>query len=275
MTNAYSDRLHAQLAGYARAELANLDDGISSAGDPLAPHPHSLSPDAYKANILPGIRDAFWSWFEALEPRIKLQATFHDLSSSQAVAFNLFFPFLQDGRVDQRLLDVLGVRGRDYTGTFEKVLDEEEGACFDFYLEAHSGARIFVDLKLAEAHFGRCEADAGHIQKLERHYRPDLHDHVDAKWLEPQAFFGNHRVMRNLSYLGRHPGSGAVFIFPRVNACLKDEEQAIKQIVSKSLAPRVAILYLEYLVERILTATASDPALHEHFLRFRAKYICL
>lgn len=275
MAHDYHDRLLQQLAAYRRAELGDAAEPGATANDDERARGHVLPKDAARANILPGIRDAFWSWFDALEPPHTLDASFHDLGSSQALAFNLFFPFLKEGRADRRLLTLLGLKGGEYMADFGKAVDAEESASFDFYMESASGQRICFELELAGASFGSAESDAAHVQMLERHYRPCLHDLIDAKWLEPAAFCAHYTVMRTLSCLGRYADSGVVFIFPRANERLKEEEQAIKQIVSKSLAPRVAILYLEYLVERILNATAGDDALHEHFLRFRAKYICL
>jgi hypothetical protein len=80
-------------------------------------------------------------------------------------------------------------------------------------------------------------------------------------------------VLSNLSYLGRHPDSGLVFIFPKANERLMTADETIKKIVSKRLAPRVAILYLEYVVARILTSVDDDETLRRHFLDFQAKYI--
>jgi hypothetical protein len=202
-------------------------------------------------------------------------AAYDHPAPTRAMAFDLFSPFLDEGRVDARLLKVLGVSGDGYRGEFDKVLDPEENTRFIFYNQADSGMRIFFDVKLAEEGFGACADDERQRDALDRHYRPHLRDHVDAKWLEPAKFFGNHEVLRNLSYLGRYPDSGMVFIYPKANECLKDAEEEIKHIVSRTLAPRVAILYLEYLVERMLEATADDPGLHEHLLAFRDKYICL
>jgi hypothetical protein len=202
-------------------------------------------------------------------------AAYDHPAPTRAMAFDLFSPFLDEGRVDARLLKVLGVSGAGYRGEFDKVLDPEENTRFIFYMQADSGMRIFFDVKLAESGFGGCDDDERHRDALERRYRPHLREHVDAKWLEPAKFSGNAEVMRKLSYLGRYPESGVVFIYPKANDRLKDAEEEIKHIASKSLAPRIAILYLEYLVERILEATADDAALHEHFLAFRDKYICL
>jgi hypothetical protein len=276
MANPYAEKLLQQLAGYKQRALPGVPDGTSKHSGEVRPYAHILPDESYQSNILPGIRDAFWRWFESQAPALTLQPLFHHLDSSQAMAFNLFFPFLRDGGVDERLLDVLGISAEaGYEGRFEKVLDPAENTRFDFYLEGPSGLKIFFDVKLCEDGFGSCDDDEHHRQKLERHYRPHLHEHVDAKWLEPEAFFANYRVLRNLSYLGRHPDSGLVFIFPKASEPLMEAENSIKMIVSKSLAPRIAILYLEYLVERILEAVADDEALRKHFLEFRDKYVCI
>ena len=185
-------------------------------------------------------------------------------------AFDLFHPMLDGGRVDRRLLTVLGlVEAGHYTGTFHPA----EGTSFDFCMESPGGLKLFFALKLAEDEFGRCENDTPHQEELEQHYRPLLRDHLDAKWLEPARFCANHEVLRHLSYLGRYPESGVAFIFPRARPKLESAEATIKQIVSKSLAPRVAIFYLEYVVQRILDAVADDPALTSHYLAFRDKYL--
>jgi hypothetical protein len=176
--------------------------------------------------------------------------------------------------VDPRLLQVLGIsRQTRYEGHFEKILDRDENTAFDFYMEAESGRTIFFDLKLAETGFGLRADDERHRHMLERHYRPHLQEHVDEKWLEPTTFLAHHEVLSKLSYLGRHADSGLVFIFPRANKHLMAAETPIKQIVSKSLAPRLAIFYLEYLVERILAAVADDEPLRSHFLEFREEYV--
>jgi hypothetical protein len=196
------------------------------------------------------------------------------MRAASSAAFDLFSPFLRNGAVDKRLLQVCGIPpGTDYEGHFARVLDPEESTSFDFYMEARSGRRIFFDLKLAESSFGICADDERHRQKLAHHYRPHLHQHVDAKWLEPATFFANCEVLSKLSYLGRYADSGLAFIFPRANEKLMASQMVIKQIVSKSLAPRLAIFYSEYLVERILAAVADDEALCRHFVEFRKKYL--
>lgn len=193
--------------------------------------------------------------------------------TSAAMTNDLFSPFMQNGRVDARLLRALGIPEGDYEGHFGKVLDPAEGTVFDFCMESDSGRRYFFDTKLSEAVFGSSADDDRNREKLERHYRPHLHERVDAKWLEPAAFFAHCEVLGHLSYLGRYADSGVVFVFPKANAGLMEAEETIKQIVSKTLAPRVAVLYLEYLVGRILEAVEEDAALRAHFLRFLVTHV--
>jgi len=198
------------------------------------------------------------------------------MAGADAWAFKLFSFFVREGGVDPRLLQVLGIpRETRYEGHFGKVLDREEATAFDFYMEGESGRRIFFDLKLAETGFARGADDERHRYGLERLYRPHLQEHVDEKWLEPATVLAHYEVLRKLSYLGRHADSGLVFIFPRANKHLMAAETPIKQIVSKRLAPRLAIFYLEYLVERILAAVADDESLRRHFLKFRDQYVAI
>ena len=271
MTDTYATRLLAQLSAHKKLHHPDVPEGTWRD----APYAHVLPKEHYAANILPTIRDDFWRWFERQEGKITLDERFHHLDSSQAMAFNLLFPFVRGGTIDRRLLQVLGLAdGTAYTGCFEKLLHPEESTRVDFYMGSAAGRRIFVELALSEEDFGRCAEDQAHHDEFREHYRPYLQDHVDAKWLEPAAFCASYEALRKLSYLGRYPDSGVAFIFPKANEGLREAEATIKQIVSKSLAPRVAILYLEYVVEKILIAVADDAQLRRHYLAFRDKYVC-
>ena len=274
--NDYQARLTERLAQYKSQHLPRVDDGAWHHRGTAHSYQHILPKDNHRLNILSGIRDPFWLWFESVRPSVSLHQFFHHLNSSQAMAFNLFFPFLTDGTVDKRLLKALGISDTaDYSGCFENVVHPEENTNFDFYMESSEGRRIFFELKLSEEGFGSCADDERHQRKLREQYEPHLRRHVDEKWLEPKTFFANYQVMRNLSYLGRYPDSGVVFIFPKANERLRESEQTIKHVASNSLAPRVAIFYLENLVARILEAVADDEPLHLHYLAFRDKYICI
>jgi len=258
--DSYKNRLTERQAAYAAVHL---------------PSRKSAAED-YRLNILPEIRERFAAWSDTAEPAIPSQEGFHRLDSSQAMAINLLFPFMDEStaRVDARILQCLGLPPiLQYEGAFQKVLDEREGTRFDFYLEEAGGQKIFFNLKLAETTFGSCENNAEHRQIFDRECRTFLADRIDAEWLREETFWKHERILRHVAYLGRHPDSGLVFIYPKANERLTESDNVIKRIVSKSLAPRVAILYLEPLLTRILKATEGDAALHTHFVEFGEKYL--
>jgi hypothetical protein len=207
---------------------------------------------------------------------VKLHRFFHHLNSSQALCFNLFFPFIgEDGKtVDSRLVKALGIDDQGcYTGYFEKVFDKDENTNFDFYLESDSGQKVFFELKYSEAEFGSCKNDPKHCDKLEKHYRPLLQEYIEASWLEEKTFFRNYQVLRNMSYLGRHRESRLFFIFPKASESLAKSGETIAKIQAKSFGERVRVLYLEDLVERILDVTKDDPTLQHYFQEFKKKYV--
>src|SRR5690242_9119482 len=134
----YQDRLTRQLRDYKARHSPALEDGNGSGAGEPSTSPDILPKDQYRLNILSGIRERFWRWFETVDLPLTRDPFFHHLNSSQALAFNLFFPFVDEStkRVDSRLLQALGLSADlSYVGEFEKVLDRAENTSFDFYLE--------------------------------------------------------------------------------------------------------------------------------------------
>jgi hypothetical protein len=88
---------------------------------------HILPGGSTRLNIVPRVRDAFWTWFDTptTRPAPKLHPFFGHLTSSQAFAFNLFFPFLT-GPASARtmLLRALGLPLDAITDwAFEAIVD--------------------------------------------------------------------------------------------------------------------------------------------------------
>ncbi len=167
----YQTRLTEHFLAFKADHLPGLEDGTWSYRGTPKSYAHILPKEQFQLNILPGIRDRFWRWFKSANPPITQHQYFHHLNSSQALAFNLFFPFLNQTtcRVDSRLLRVLGVPADGpYSGQFEKVFDRDENTNFDFYLEGPAEHKVFIEFKLSENEFGSCVNDERHCQKLER-----------------------------------------------------------------------------------------------------------
>jgi hypothetical protein len=82
----FNERVRKHAADYKRTVLGVTEDGLWKG----KPYPHILPYKLDRLNILPSIRDQFWTQFPDME--IQLHRDFHHLNSSQAVAFNLFYP---------------------------------------------------------------------------------------------------------------------------------------------------------------------------------------
>jgi hypothetical protein len=133
---------------------------------------------------------------------IKLHMYFHHLSSSQAFAFNLFFPFFLSGPGPARELSgALGV-DQDVTSDwqFEHIPDRDEGTNADVMWRT-SEARVFCEVKLSETGFGTAKNDVEHQLKLVKIYRPRLNNIVSRDLLQEATFFKNYQLLRNISLL--------------------------------------------------------------------------
>src|SRR5688572_18033974 len=114
----FGQSVQAHLSGYKRTVLGLAENG-NWRGKSYA---HILSYDLNELNILPSIRERFWSDLPGM--KIKLHRDFHHLNSSQAVAFNLFYPAMV-GLDAGMLLTRVGIHGAREEFCFEKVLDEK------------------------------------------------------------------------------------------------------------------------------------------------------
>jgi hypothetical protein len=276
-TSPYSHKLNQHQALYKESWLAVTEPGMwVLKGKPLS-YRYIVAREQHALNLLRGIRRSCLAYLESYSPPIKLHKYFHHLNSSQAMCFNLFFPFV-DGDLGRMasLLQVLGLPRQEWKGCFEKVLVEEEGTSFDFQLENENGVRVFFELKLSETGFGTADGRRyaeKYATKLEKHYRVPLQDIVRPKWLKLETLCRHYEILRNISYLGRHPSSRLYFIYPEANTALESDVAAIKEICSYRLVDRVTLLPLEDLVERILDLGVPDAALQSHFTEFKQKYI--
>ena len=123
--NPYRETTLAHLAEYKRTQL-----GVSADGrwhHDTKPYAHFLPEDQRELNILPHIRADFWAF--AASAGIRLHRDFHHLTSLQAFAFNLFFPFRGAGaEARAALARALGLSDVQITDVhFDVVLDLDKG----------------------------------------------------------------------------------------------------------------------------------------------------
>lgn len=271
----YQLRLREHLARYKRDVLGVEEDGTWRHRGKGIPYPHILPAGKTQLNVLEGFRDEFWAYFEKQrreEPRpAKLHRDFSHLNSSQALAFNLFFPLLGSAHAEPAaLLDALGCPPEPIARwRFEEVLNPREGTNFDVAITLASGRRVLVEVKLTESEFGTCADDNEHQRKLVDIYMDRLAIKVAPDALRAAAFFARYQILRNISYAGE--GTIVIFLVPRGNEALADGAAFIADALLSPYREAVRVVYLEDLVARLITTLEGSP-LAKDLAAIAAKY---
>jgi hypothetical protein len=213
----YIERLRRHLADYREREL-KVPAG--EWGTPPREYGHILPPQHKQLNIIEPLRANFWRAHAA--HRWRLHRFFHHLTSSQAFAFNLFFPLypnLPPSFMETRRL--LSLRGTDPVAVdFEVELSGGDGTNIDVLLTDHEDRRTVVEVKLTEAAFGRARPNCRHLVKLANKYAPSLRGRVADSVLEPAAFFRDYQLYRNLAQLRPGLDDRVVLLLPKARSRL-------------------------------------------------------
>jgi hypothetical protein len=246
------------------------------------PYPHILPPELYQLNILGTIKKKFWEYynFDNQDLKSTRHINFHHLNSSQAMCFNLFFPFVMENyRYLPILLDTLQLPQHEVTeASFEKIVDIEEGTNFDFFIKYKNGTQILFETKLSETTFGTAKKDVNHLNKYELIYKQRIKNSISNKYQQPQHFFNHYQLIRNLSYLGQDNRNTLFFIYPIENRSLdKNLMGNLSDILNGKYADRVIVGHLENLVNALLSRfkDKEHSLLKKHFDWFVVKYIVL
>jgi hypothetical protein len=237
---------------------------------------HILPKPLAKENLAGPLRDACWAYVHGPAQGIKLHRFFHHLNSSQAMCFNLFYPFVaEQDKAMPILLETLGLPPTTVSPAFERVLDRRENTNFDFSLETTKGPFAFFEVKLSEDGFGEADAKQPdkYAWKLREFHQESLSRYIDGSWLELHAFMLRYQVLRNISYTCKFPQSTLFFVAPRANEKLRDSLAEIPDICRNGLTNRVRVLYLEDLIVKLEQASAGDRTLSTHWQHFRQKYL--
>jgi hypothetical protein len=99
----YDELIKSNLASYKLKRLGVEQNGVWKKNN--SRYKHILSECLKNLNILETFRREFWEYYESGQlGAIKLHPDFHHLNSSQAMAFNLFFPFMYQNKLFLPLL---------------------------------------------------------------------------------------------------------------------------------------------------------------------------
>ena len=88
---------------------------------------HILPQALREHNVVPSIRASFWRYADEKGLRHQLHRDFHHLTSSQAFAFNLFFPVVTHQYATNVVLSLVGLAAQSVEWEFEAVVDPREG----------------------------------------------------------------------------------------------------------------------------------------------------
>ncbi len=231
-----------------------------------------LPQSLFHLNIIETYRKEFWS-YKNERPEVRPHQDFHHLNSSQAMCFNLFFPFVGEGAFPS-LLKVLEIEANGVReAAFEKVLPGKEGTHFDFFLRLSDGRKILLETKLTEG-FGGTSKDDEHEKKFEKIYQPKMEGRIAPDYCEMEPFLKNYQILRNIWWLDSNGKDALYFIFPkRRRAELKDHLQVAEKGPVQELRRCVHVLDLEDLVNKIQRSPlAQNPRVAAHFELFGEKY---
>lgn len=267
----YQTSLKKHMANYKSYRLGIDEAGLFEKNG--GTYRHILPVKLRRLNLLEGIRGEF-SIYQGEHPDIKLHKYFHHVNSSQALTFNLFYPFFASGGSDAAVLtQAMGLPGNPVEWHFEYVPDKTEGTNVDVAWRDHVGTWVFCEVKLSEQTFGIAKADERHEKKLRKIYLPRLENMVSNDFLEFKNFRRHYQILRNISLLSTHEGSHVVFLLPRENTVLQPALQNVIANLNPSILDLVHVIYLEELLHTLELSDDISPAIKVYIGQLAEKYV--
>jgi hypothetical protein len=207
----------------------------------------------------------------------KLHIYFNHLNSSQALAFNFFYPFIIERRMDL-ICKAFGFNEALDSCAFEKVFPGKEGTNFDFYMKFKSGTGVFVEIKYTEDGFGKAKNDEKHRAKFINTYSPGLVNKINPVYLNKEMVFKYYQFMRYVYYLQSNTVDKAIFIYPRGNRIVQKQlDFLLGNVIHDDYKNKILPLLWEDLIERVnglLTAEQNEKniKLKTHLIMMKDKY---
>ena len=253
--DSYQKRVVRHLGEYKEQRLGVREKGTFTHRGTEREYRHILPRALRWLNIPEPFRMEVRQHIEASD-HIKLHKNFDHLNSSQAFALALFVPYLL--RAPDVMGKALGVHGFEQWD-FEVVPNEDEGTNVDVWWSTR-GQETYCEVKLSESEFGGATADKRHLDKLAHIYAPSLRGKVADELLEPKTFFANYQILRNV-WLAARPGhekDRVLFLFPEGNVAVGAQLNAALELVGPSVRPRVSVIHVESLLERLAAVRSVD-----------------
>lgn len=266
----YAQILQRHLAAYKASRLGVKEAGTFLHNGRELHYAHILPKELRWLNILEPIRAEVREYLEQ-HPDVKPHRFFHHLNSSQAFAFNLFFPYFEQG-APLALLQAMGVPGQVAGWQPEYVADASEGTNVDVMWYGSNGSKTFCEVKLSEQEFGIAKDDRRHRQKLDEIYKPVLTGQCNPELLEPSSFFARYQLMRNVWLAAKYPGATVIFLVPRANSALWQQLAPFMAQLAPSLGSRVHAVATEDVLAVLASEKQKQPGLAWYAKLLQEKY---
>jgi hypothetical protein len=268
----YQNDLKKHLAEFKRVNLGITAPGLFRYRGRDLQRDHILPLAMASANLLEEAEPAA-SAFLATHPR-KRHQFFHHLNSSQAFAFNLFFPYFSgEPESASALLGALGQEGILAEWEPEAVPAPDEETNIDVCWNTTDGVRTFCEVKLSEADFGKADDDARHRAKLLDVYSHLLTGHLEPARLERLAFFKSYQFNRNVWHMVRADRSRLIFLLPRSNAGLWTLLQRLLSGVVPCTRERISVVAIEDVIAKLSVDGKCPKRLREYAVKLKQKYV--
>jgi len=267
----YQNNLKQHLVEFKRRELGIEESGIFHHRGRVLEPPHILPLARASANLFEEAAPLA-NEFLAANPGTR-HRYFHHLNSSQAFAFNLFFPYFSGEPAGAcALLRAIGQTGMLVAWEPEAVPAPYEGSNIDVSWTTTDGVQTFCEVKLSEVEFGKTTDDAHHRSKLSGIYRKVLAHHLEPSRLEPQAFFTAYQFNRNLWHMARVEHSRLVFLLPRSNTRLWQALQRLLSGVAPGTRGRIAVAASEDVIGKLCADQECPDTMRAYADKLRRKY---
>jgi hypothetical protein len=272
---AFTERALEHLSQYKIEVLKICEPGVYRYRNADKEKSHVLPLEKADCNLLELVRPYLRDLKDTKGSKLKKHRYFHHLNSSQALAINLFQPFLTAPNRRALLARLLKLRAPLNRAGFEHVPDELEGTNVDFFAEGKDGEGLLIEVKFTEREFGKAKDDARHREKYEKFYREPLKATTDLNDEEMAEFFSAYQFFRNAIHAGSktHVPSHVWFLVPRENKAVREAAKKYSQRLKSEIVARVQVIELEKLLDEIEILVSSDAELIEHFAHFRRKYV--
>ena len=267
----YQAVLQSHLAEYKANRLGVQESGLFGGNGRV--YRHILPSKLRQLNVLEPFRAEFWAYHKR-HPEVRLHRYFHHLNSSQALAFNLFFPFFTSGASARiALTRSLGIASHVTRWKFEHVPNRLEGTNVDVAWCSPVGGWVYCEVKLSETEFGAATPDAQHRHKLEHIYAKRLSGLVKPELLEPNKFFRHYQLLRNISFLSSPRVDHVVFLLPAANKALAASLARVVDALQPLARGRVRVRYLEQVLQSLQHSAGLPPAVRQCGKWLSEKYV--